>query len=100
MSAFERTLIAFKIASCISRKMVLDVSAAAENRRLLFCSEEQSAGVESMNSVCTAGLDMTVVEQRVSAAHSAFVIGNGIIVPKNSIPNWTVVVARMTISVM
>jgi len=44
-----------------------------DERRPLFCSEEWSAGVESTNGVCTAGVDMTVVEQRGSVAHSTFV---------------------------
>ena len=51
--------------------------AAAENRRPLFCSEEQSAGVESTNRACVV-VDMTVIQQGGSAADSAFVIENAV----------------------
>ena len=40
-----------------------------DDHQPLFCREEQSAGLESMNGVCTVGVDMTVVKPRDRAAH-------------------------------
>ena len=62
----------------------------SDDCRPLFCSKEQSAGVESTNGMrggvdmtvveqrgsAAAGVDMTVVEQRGSVAHSTSTIEN------------------------